>query len=150
MFEWAKKPSRTGDNISRPMVEVVATQASALNSMAGFSDSMGSNNSKGNNFDQINDDKLRQMIASNKVVVFTKADCPFSINTRTLLESLSHDVTVYQLDKIPNGDAVYAELCRLTNRKALPAVFISHKYQGGFEELQALHASHRLAPMILE
>ena len=64
-------------------------------------------------------------------VVFATTTCGYCYQTRQLLDELNVEYTAVELDQIPEGRALRAEVAARTGRTSVPAVFIGGEYAGG-------------------
>ena len=93
---------------------------------------------------------VAKLIASNQVVIFSWVRCPYCVKAKALLQPLSKDVAVYDVDKMENGEALHNEVIKMTGQETVPAVFINGKFIGGFSDTDALHRQGKLVPMLGE
>ena len=56
--------------------------------------------------------------------------------------------TATELDEIDDGEAIQAELLRVTGQRTVPNVFISGKHLGGNDDTQRAAASGELQKML--
>ncbi|KAK9829694.1 hypothetical protein WJX72_007403 [[Myrmecia] bisecta] len=75
--------------------------------------------------------KVESLISSNPVVVFSWTFCPFAQKAKGLLSQLGAQYAAVELDKVPDGKALRAELIKMTNRTSVPNVFIGGRSYGG-------------------
>ncbi|KAI7862843.1 glutaredoxin [Spinellus fusiger] len=80
---------------------------------------------------------IKQAIAENTVMVFSKSYCSYSIRTKDLLEDLSIDYKAMELNEHPDGASIQEILLKLTQQKTVPNIFIREKHLGGYDALQA-------------
>eukprot|EP00403_Amphidinium_massartii_P030136 CAMPEP_0178401636 /NCGR_PEP_ID=MMETSP0689_2-20121128/16407_1 /TAXON_ID=160604 /ORGANISM="Amphidinium massartii, Strain CS-259" /LENGTH=471 /DNA_ID=CAMNT_0020022469 /DNA_START=117 /DNA_END=1532 /DNA_ORIENTATION=+ len=75
---------------------------------------------------------IKGKIADNKVMMFSFSTCPFCLRAKTILrENYGVDVEVYECDLEPEGNAVRAELGRLTGRTSMPSTWLGMDTQLG-------------------
>merc|ERR1711963_130394 len=89
-----------------------------------------------------------QMVAANRVMVFSKTTCPFCTKIKNLFEQMKVKIEVLELDQIPNGHEVQAALLEKTGQKTVPNVFINQKHVGGHDDTMKLAGEEKLLPMI--
>merc|ERR1719180_73170 len=92
-----------------------------------------------------------QLVAANRVMIFSKTTCPFCTKIKNLFEQLKVKVEVLELDQIvPEGDgaAVQAALLEKTGQRTVPNVFINQKHVGGHDDTMKLANEEKLLPMI--
>ena len=87
-------------------------------------------------------------IASNDVVVFSKAYCPFCTRTKETLSSMNIDAKVIELDQMDGGNEIQAALLDISGQRTVPNVFIKGKHLGGNDDSQAAARSGKLAKML--
>lgn len=87
-------------------------------------------------------------IASNDVVVFSKAYCPFCTSTKQLLSGMDIDAKVIELDQIDNGAEIQGALLDLSGQRTVPNVFIKGKHLGGNDDTQAAARNGKLNEML--
>ncbi|KAL7470747.1 hypothetical protein ACHAXS_011006, partial [Conticribra weissflogii] len=59
---------------------------------------------------------IENEINSHVAVVFSKSYCPFCDSTKQLLTPLIDDLSIIELDKMPNGGEIQKELKRLSGQ----------------------------------
>ena len=92
--------------------------------------------------------KLAQLVGANQVVIFSWVRCPFCVKAKQLLGGLSKDVATYDLDQLPEGNALHEEIVKATQHETVPAVWINQQFIGGFSEVDALHKQGKLVSML--
>lgn len=92
--------------------------------------------------------KVAQLVAANSVVIFSWVRCPFCVKAKALLGGLSKDVAIYDIDKMPEGDALHQEIIQTTNHETVPAIYIKGQFIGGFSDVDALHKQGKLEAML--
>jgi glutaredoxin len=91
---------------------------------------------------------LNGLIASGKVVVFSKSYCPYCTRVKKLLSSLKVEYQAYELDNMQEGDDLQNELLRKTGQRTVPNVFVNGNSIGGCDSTTALHNKGKLLPLI--
>ena len=95
--------------------------------------------------------RVAQLTGANAVVIFSWVRCPFCVKAKALLNGVSKDVAVYELDTMADGDALHKEIISVTNgHDTVPAVWVKNQFVGGFSEVDALHKQGKLAQMLSE
>ncbi|EFN59209.1 hypothetical protein CHLNCDRAFT_15090, partial [Chlorella variabilis] len=61
------------------------------------------------------------------VVVFSWSGCPFCKQAKSVLDGTGAKYTALELDQMADGDAIRAELAKLTDRTSVPNIFIAGK-----------------------
>lgn len=95
---------------------------------------------------------LRQLIDSvvrkYKVMVFSKAYCPYCDRAKALFDKLNVDYAHAELDHISNGGQIQDMLQKMTGQRTVPNIFINGKHVGGCDKVHELHRSGQLAAML--
>jgi glutaredoxin 3 len=94
---------------------------------------------------------IEKAIESNKVVVYSWSGCPFCKNAKALLNDLKVDYVAIELDQIPDGKAIRAELAAMTGRTSVPNIWINGQGVGGFNDgpgLNTLNKKRELKPLL--
>eukprot|EP00672_Neobodo_designis_P015538 CAMPEP_0174849642 /NCGR_PEP_ID=MMETSP1114-20130205/16682_1 /TAXON_ID=312471 /ORGANISM="Neobodo designis, Strain CCAP 1951/1" /LENGTH=98 /DNA_ID=CAMNT_0016084019 /DNA_START=44 /DNA_END=340 /DNA_ORIENTATION=- len=95
--------------------------------------------------------RLAQMTGANAVVIFSWVRCPFCRKAKDLLNGLSKDVAVYELDQMADGNALHQEIISATNgHDTVPAIWVRNQFVGGFSDVDALHKQGKIAQMLAE
>ena len=81
-------------------------------------------------------DFVNSEIAAHDVVVFSKSYCPFCEMTKSLLEDLKVEATVYELDQMDDGADIQDALLDLSGQGTVPNVFVKGEHIGGNEACQ--------------
>ncbi|OQS03283.1 hypothetical protein THRCLA_21197 [Thraustotheca clavata] len=89
-------------------------------------------------------------LATNGVSVFSKTYCPYCTKAKNVLNSVGVQYTVYELDKMPNGDSILKTLYEMTGRDTVPNVFIKSTTIGGGDDVYTLHREGKLVNMLKE
>jgi glutaredoxin len=91
---------------------------------------------------------VKDKIANNKVMIFSKSYCPYCERVKALFTSLKVPFTALELDEIENGPAIQNALKDLTGGTTVPRVFIKGEHIGGNDDTQELHRSGGLVPKL--
>lgn len=78
--------------------------------------------------------KIDQAIKQNKVMMFSFVRCPFCIKAKNLLKEQNIPFEVIEVDQVPEGMAIRAELANRTGRTSVPNIWINGKNIGGFND----------------
>lgn len=79
---------------------------------------------------------IEDKIASNRVMLFTKSYCPYSIKARRLLKRLKIRFEFIDLDRLDMGIEIHQELRKRTGGHAtVPSVWVNGRFIGGCNEL---------------
>jgi glutaredoxin 3 len=79
--------------------------------------------------------EIQHQIDTSKVLVYAKSFCPHSKKAKTTLQSRNIPADIYDLDMLPNGEAIQAELARITGQTTVPYIFIAGERVGGNSDL---------------
>lgn len=98
--------------------------------------------------------KIRDLVTDNKVVVFSWSVCPFAQRAQRVLREAGAKFVAIELDQVPDGKAIKAELGFLTGRTSVPSVWINGECIGGCNDgnpgLLPLKESGRLEGILRE
>ena len=89
-----------------------------------------------------------ELAASSDVVVFSKTTCGFCAKTKATLEGLSVPFTAIELDTLPDGAALQAELATLSGQRTVPNVYVKGTHLGGNDDMQAAVRSGEFQKML--
>jgi glutaredoxin 3 len=81
-----------------------------------------------------------------KIVVYSKAWCPYSRQATALLAQKGVDFTEVDIDKQPERRAEMVE--RAGGRRTVPQIFVDATHVGGCDDLYALDAEGGLDPLL--
>lgn len=82
---------------------------------------------------------------STHVIIYTKDQCPFCTQAKTLL---THRGIAFQEVRIDLDDSQREEMIRLSNRRTVPQIFINGQSIGGYDDLAALAKSGKLDELL--
>ncbi|KAJ6729495.1 MONOTHIOL GLUTAREDOXIN-S6 [Salix viminalis] len=95
-------------------------------------------------------DLLNVMIQEKPVVIFSKSSCCMSHSIKSLIRGFGANPTVYELDRIPNGQQIERALVQLGFRQSVPAVFIGQRLVGNERQVMGLHVQNQLVPLLIQ
>ncbi|KAK4732217.1 hypothetical protein R3W88_025205 [Solanum pinnatisectum] len=95
-------------------------------------------------------ESVKKMVAEKPVVMFSKSKCCMCHTIKTLISSFGANLTVYELDELPNGLQVERALLMLGLRPSVPAVFIGQELIGGANEIMSLHLEGNLVALLMK
>ena len=87
---------------------------------------------------------VNNLIAQNRVMVFSKSYCPHCAKTKSLLASKGVSVKIIELDQAESGSEMQTYLATLTGQSSVPNTFIAQKHIGGNDKLQAIEKAGQL------
>ncbi|KAJ7972911.1 Monothiol glutaredoxin-S6, partial [Quillaja saponaria] len=94
-------------------------------------------------------DMVKRLVAEKPVVIFSQSNCCMSYSVKSLICSFGANPTVYEIDKIPNGQNIERALLQLGCRSSVPAVFIGEQFIGGASEVISLNVQNKLSQLLI-
>lgn len=82
--------------------------------------------------------QAQKYIDENAVVVFSKSYCPFCRASKALLSSMGAKFQVFELNQIPDGEAMQDALEELSGQRTVPNIYIKQQHVGGNSDLQGI------------
>ena len=92
--------------------------------------------------------KVNEMIAMNRVMMFSKSYCPFCDTAKQVLTKHKAEFFAYELDEEEDGSEIQSQLLNLTKQRTVPNIFINGEHVGGCDDLKAKDKSGALAAML--
>lgn len=83
-------------------------------------------------------ERVKHLIDSNTVVVFSKSYCGFCSQVKHVLHNLGVKAKILELDNESDGEEVQSVLYSLTQQRTVPNVFIGGEHIGGCSEVMSL------------
>jgi glutaredoxin 3 len=95
---------------------------------------------------------VKDLIAQNKIMIFSKSYCPYCTNAKNLLQQKKAAFCSLELDKESSEvcDTATSQLRELTGQKTFPNIFINSKHIGGFSDLKKLNDEKKLDKMLFD
>ncbi|KAB5527466.1 hypothetical protein DKX38_021313 [Salix brachista] len=84
------------------------------------------------------------------VTMLFRSSCCMSHSIESLLRGFGANPTVYEIDRMPNGQQVERALMQLGFRQSLPAVFIGQQLVGNERKVISLHVQNQLVPLLIQ
>ncbi|XP_044738397.1 glutaredoxin-C4-like [Chrysoperla carnea] len=84
---------------------------------------------------------VKELISSDKVVIFSKSYCPYCKMAKEVFDKLKHKYTAIELDERNDTDAVQDILGEMTGARSVPRVFVNGQFIGGGTDVKALYES---------
>ncbi|GAB4848507.1 Monothiol glutaredoxin-S6 [Ancistrocladus abbreviatus] len=78
---------------------------------------------------------VHNVIYSNRIAVFSKSYCPYSMRAKRILSNLHEQPFVIELDLRDDGSEIQDILLDLVGRRTVPQVFVNGKHIGGSDDL---------------
>ncbi|XP_041317770.1 thioredoxin reductase 3 [Pyrgilauda ruficollis] len=75
--------------------------------------------------------RVRTLIASHRVMIFSKSYCPYCNKVKELFRSLRVEYYALELDVADDGASIQQVLAELTNQRTVPNVFVNGTHVGG-------------------
>lgn len=94
---------------------------------------------------------IKHETANHQIVVFAKSWCPYCDQTKQLLrrpEFQGVDIRIHDIDMLPNGDSIQAELHKMTGQRTVPNVWVNGEFVGGNDDTQHAYFSGQLASVL--
>ncbi|KAJ6319796.1 hypothetical protein OIU78_015247 [Salix suchowensis] len=95
-------------------------------------------------------DAVSVLIQDKPVVIFSRSSCCMSHSIESLLRGFGANPTIYEIDRMPNGQQVERALMQLGFRQSLPAVFIGQQLVGNERKVISLHVQNQLVPLLIQ
>ncbi|KAF5739610.1 Glutaredoxin family protein [Tripterygium wilfordii] len=94
--------------------------------------------------------KVKETVAANPVVVFSKAYCPYCLSVKNLLQQVGASFMTVELDTESDGSEMQAALLEWTGLRSVPNVFIGGNHIGGCDTTTGLHQQGKLISLLTE
>ncbi|KAI4314804.1 hypothetical protein L6164_027676 [Bauhinia variegata] len=91
---------------------------------------------------------VQNVVYSNKVAIFSKSYCPYSLLAKRILGELNEHPFVVELDQRDDGYEIQNILLDLVGRRTVPQVFVNGKHIGGSDDLRAAVQSGELQKLL--
>ncbi|KAK6261211.1 hypothetical protein QUC31_007027 [Theobroma cacao] len=93
-------------------------------------------------------DKVKQIVSSNQVVVFSKTYCGYCNRVKQLFTQLGASYKTIELNQESDGDDMQAALLEWTGQRTVPNVFIGGIHIGGCDSVVAKHQAGQLVNLL--
>ncbi|KAK9380064.1 thioredoxin-like protein [Kockiozyma suomiensis] len=97
--------------------------------------------------------RVREYVAKNPIMVFSKTYCPYCVHAKGLLKNESAAVAakILELDEMgKEGSDLQNAVYQLYSHRTVPAIFIGGKFIGGDSDLTSLKNSGKLKSILAE
>ncbi|XP_016114205.1 LOW QUALITY PROTEIN: thioredoxin reductase 3-like [Sinocyclocheilus grahami] len=94
--------------------------------------------------------KIKEMIDSHQVLVFSKSFCPYCVKVKELFKELNVKCNAVELDLMEDGTNYQDLLHEMTGQKTVPNVFINKKHIGGCDNTMKAHKDGDLQKLLGE
>ncbi|CAL0314457.1 unnamed protein product [Lupinus luteus] len=91
---------------------------------------------------------VQNLIYSNRIAIFSKSYCPYSMNAKDIFRKLNEKPFVVELDLRDDGYKIQSHLLDLTGSGTVPQVFVNGKPIGGSDDLSAAVQSGELQKLL--
>jgi len=91
---------------------------------------------------------VKNLIDSNKIVIFSKVTCPWCDKVKELFKSIGEKFVSVNLDEMDNGPQVQAHLKEKTGQSTVPNVFIRGAHVGRFDKTAQAQRDGSLAKLL--
>ncbi|XP_076870244.1 thioredoxin reductase 3 [Brachyhypopomus gauderio] len=92
--------------------------------------------------------RIRELIDSNAVVVFSKSYCPYCNKVKELFKELNVAYNAVELDLMDEGTSYQDVLHLMTGQKTVPNVFINKTHVGGSDKTMQAHKDGLLQQLL--
>ncbi|KAE8612208.1 hypothetical protein XENTR_v10012764 [Xenopus tropicalis] len=92
--------------------------------------------------------RVKELIDSNRVMVFSKSFCPYCDQVKELFSSLGAEYQSLELDECDDGAAIQETLHELTGQRTVPNVFVNKTHVGGCDKTLKAHKDGSLAKLL--
>lgn len=98
----------------------------------------------------------KKSISGTPVFIASKSYCPYCNATKELLfktlglKPTDEKINVIELNERDDGAEIQEELEKISGQRTVPNIFIGGKHIGGNSDIQALHKSGKLVPLLKE
>lgn len=93
-------------------------------------------------------DFVAAAIQDHAAVMFSWVHCPFCHRAKSLLQSRTRDLKIYEIDQRPDGDAISAAIAKAYGHETVPAIFIKGRFVGGYSDIATLEKTGELRKML--
>ncbi|KZV35505.1 hypothetical protein F511_20562 [Dorcoceras hygrometricum] len=83
--------------------------------------------------------RRKNVIYSNKIAIFSKSYCPYSLRAKQIFSDLAENPFVVELDLRDDGYVIQDVLSDLVGQRTVPQVFVNGKHIGGSDGLWCPH-----------
>lgn len=94
------------------------------------------------------EDFVHNLIDDNKVVIFSKVNCPYCVLAKDLFASLGEHYHVVELDTVVGGQAIHEALKDITGQRTVPNIFVNSEHVGGYTDTNSKRSSGELTNLL--
>ncbi|KAK9164274.1 hypothetical protein Syun_005176 [Stephania yunnanensis] len=77
---------------------------------------------------------VQNVVYSNKIAIFSKSYCPYSLRAKHLFAELNEKPFVVELDLRDDGSQIQNVLLDLVGKSTVPQVFVNGRHVGGSDD----------------
>ncbi|XP_044735763.1 glutaredoxin-C4-like [Chrysoperla carnea] len=89
-------------------------------------------------------DNVNDIIRSDRVVIFSKAKCPYCTMAKEVFDNLKQTYTVIELDERKDIEEIKNLLGEITGATTVPRVFINGIFVGGGSDVKTMYENGEL------
>ncbi|KAF9278025.1 hypothetical protein BGZ74_003203 [Mortierella antarctica] len=91
---------------------------------------------------------IRQSIAENPVMIFSKSYCPYCLRVKDLFDDMHVKYKALEIDEHNLGDEIQQNLKSLSGQSTVPNVYIKGNHVGGSDDTHAAQSSGKLQELL--
>ncbi|XP_038707792.1 glutaredoxin-C3-like isoform X2 [Tripterygium wilfordii] len=91
---------------------------------------------------------VRNIVFSNRFVIFSKSYCPYCLSAKRLFGELHEEPYVVEVDLRDDGSQIQYVLLDLVGIRTASQIFVNGKHIGGSDDLRAAAASGKLEKLL--
>uniref|UniRef100_A0A1L8DU31 Glutaredoxin-2, mitochondrial n=1 Tax=Nyssomyia neivai TaxID=330878 RepID=A0A1L8DU31_9DIPT len=91
---------------------------------------------------------VKNTIASDKVVIFSKSYCPYCIMAKEQFQKLKQKFTTVELENRDDGAEIQDVLGQLTGGRTVPRVFVNGQFIGGGTDVKKMYKDGSLQQLL--
>ncbi|XP_039014034.1 glutaredoxin-like [Hibiscus syriacus] len=95
-------------------------------------------------------DKVKHIVSSTPVVVFSKTYCGYCKRVKQLLTQLGASYKIIELDEESDGGEMQAALVEWTGQRTVPNVFIGDAHIADCDSVMAKHQAGQLVNLLTD
>jgi glutaredoxin 3 len=88
------------------------------------------------------------MCKNNKIVIISATYCTFCVKLKMLFIEMKERFVTLEIDIIPNGRALFADVALRTQVNTVPQVFVKGKFIGGYDDIMDKFQSGELKKLL--
>uniref|UniRef100_A0A8C9WHM7 Thioredoxin reductase 3 n=1 Tax=Scleropages formosus TaxID=113540 RepID=A0A8C9WHM7_SCLFO len=92
--------------------------------------------------------RIKELIESSGVLVFSKSYCPYCVTVKDLFQELNVKCNVVELDLMEDGPEYQEVLLEMTGQRTVPNVFVNKTHVGGCDKTMQAHSDGLLQKLL--